>query len=48
MKIPGIMVTDAKSLRDHSNSTGEIPKHQTMIDLWVARTLVDAGAKSFR
>jgi hypothetical protein len=49
LKIPGVMVTDAKSLHDHLNSTGKIPKErQTMIDLLVARDLVEAGAVSLR
>ena len=42
--IPGILVTDAKSLYDHLNTTGKIPKEgQTMIDLLVARDLIEAG-----
>ena len=44
LKIPGIMVTDAKSLYDHLNTTGKIPKErQTMIDLLVARDLIEMG-----
>ena len=42
---PGILITDAKSLYDHLNTTGKIPKErQTMIDLLVARDLVESGA----
>ena len=45
MSTPGILITDAKSLYDHLNTTGKIPKErQTMIDLLVARDLVEAGA----
>ena len=41
---PGILATDAKSLYDHLNTTGKIPKErQTMIDLLVARDLIEAG-----
>ena len=37
LKIPGVMVTDAKSLFDHLRTTGSIPKErQTLIDLLVA------------
>ena len=42
LKIPGVMVTDAKSLYDHLNTTGSIPKERpTLIDLLVARDLVE-------
>ena len=42
LKIPGVMVTDAKSLFDHLRTTGSIPKErQTLIDLLVARDLVE-------
>ena len=42
--IPGILVTDAKSLYDRLTTTGKIPKErQTMIDLLVARDLIEAG-----
>jgi len=45
LTIPGILVTDAKSLYDHLNTTGKIPKErQTMIDLLVARDLIEANA----
>ena len=43
--VPGILITDAKSLYDHLNTTGKIPKErQTMIDLLVARDLIESGA----
>ena len=43
--VPGVLVTDAKSLYDHLNTTGKIPRErQTMIDLPVARDLVEAKA----
>ena len=42
---PGILVTEAKSLYDHLNTTGKIPRErQTMIDLMVARDLIEASA----
>ena len=42
---PGSLATDAKSLYDHLNTTGKIPKErQTMIDLLVARDLIEAGS----
>jgi hypothetical protein len=45
MVVPGILITDAKSLCDHLNTTGKIPKErQTMIDLLVARDLIGSGA----
>ena len=45
MLVPGILITDAKSLYDHLNTTGKIPKErQTMIDLLVARDLIESGA----
>ncbi len=40
MVVPGILITDAKSLYDHLNTTGKIPKErQTIIDLLVAKKL---------
>ena len=40
----GILVTDAKSLYDHLNTTGKIPKERrTMIVFLVARDLIEAG-----
>ena len=45
LKMPGIMVTEAKSLYDHLNATGSIPKErQTLIDLLVVRDLIDNNA----
>ena len=42
LKIPGILVTDARSLYDHLHCTGSIPKErQTLIDLLVARDLLE-------
>ena len=42
--IPGIMITNAKSLHENLNTTSSIPKErQTMIDLLVAQGLVEAG-----
>ena len=49
LKIPGIIVTDAKSLYDHLNKTGSIPtERQTLIDLLVARDLQDNRAITIR
>ena len=49
LKIPGILVTDAKSLYDHLSTTGSIPKErQTLIDLLVTRDLVENGAVELR
>ena len=40
MSVPGILITDAKSLYDYLNTTGKIPKErQIMIDLLVARAV---------
>ena len=45
LKIPGVLVTDARSLFDHINKTGSLPtERQTLIDLLVARDLVEANA----
>jgi hypothetical protein len=45
LTIPGILVTNAKSLYDHLNTTGKIPKERrTMTDLLVARDLIKANA----
>ena len=45
MVVPGILITDAKLLYDHLNTAGKIPKErQTMIDLLVARDLIESGA----
>ncbi len=43
------MITDAKSLYDHLNTAGKSPKErQTMIDLLVARDLIESGALTLR
>ena len=48
LKIPGIVVTDAKSLFDHLGKSGSIPtERQTLIDLLVARDLQENGAVKF-
>ena len=45
MKVPGGLVTDAKSLYDHLQSTGQMPaERQTMLDLMVARDHLESGA----
>jgi hypothetical protein len=45
LKVPGVLITDAKSLYDHLNTTGKVPKErQTLIDLLVARDLIETGA----
>jgi len=49
LKIPGILITDARSLYDHLNKTGSVPKEkQTLIDLLVARDLTEANALKLR
>ena len=48
LKIPGVIVTDAKSLFDHLGKSGSIPtERQTLIDLLVARDLQENGAVKF-
>ena len=45
LTIPGILVTNAKSLYDHLNTTGKTPKERrTRMDLLVARDLIKANA----
>ena len=45
LTMPGTLVTDAKSLYDHLNTTGRIPKErQNMIDLLLAWDLIEANA----
>ncbi len=45
LAFPGITITDAKSLYDHLNTTGKIPRErQTMTDPLVARDLIESGA----
>ena len=49
LRVPGILVTDARSLYDHLGKTGSVPKErQTLIDLLVARDLVEAGTVILR
>ena len=45
LKIPGIVITDAKSLFDHLSTAGSVPKQrQTLIDLLIARDLAEGKA----
>ena len=45
LKIPGALVTDAKSLYDHLTKIGSVPtERQTLIDLLYARDLHEHGA----
>jgi len=49
LKIPGVLITDAKSLFDHLGKTGSMPKErQTLIDLLTARDLVENHAVDLR
>ena len=49
LKIPGILVTDARSLHDHINKTGSLPsERQTLIDLLIARDLTEAKTITVR
>ena len=49
LKIPGLCVTDAKSLFDHLGKTGGVPKEKrTLIDLLTARDLVEQKAALLR
>jgi len=49
LKIPGILVTDARSLYDHINKTGSLPsERQTLIDLLIARDLTEAKTITVR
>ena len=49
LKVPGIIVTDAKSMFDHLGKSGSVPvERQTLIDLLVARDLHENGAVSLR
>ena len=48
LKVPGIVVTDAKSLFDHLGKSGPLPtERQTLIDLLVARDRQENGAVRF-
>ena len=43
--MPGVLITDAKSLFDHLHKTGSIPRErQTLIDLLSARDLLESKA----
>ena len=45
LRVPGILVTDAKSLYDHLHKTGSVPsERQTLIDLLIAKDLQEAAA----
>ncbi len=45
LNMPGLLVTDAKSLFDHLTKTGSVPtERQTLIDLRVARDLAEHGS----
>ena len=45
LTVPGFLVTDARSLYDHMHKTGSVPtERQTLIDLLIAKDLVEAGA----
>ena len=45
LKIPGLLVTDAKSMYDHLSKSGSIPtERHTLMDLLVARDLHEHGA----
>ena len=45
LKVPGLVVTDSKSMFDHLSKSGSIPtERQTLIDLLVARDLHEQGA----
>ena len=45
LKIPGYIVTDARSMYDHLSKSGSVPcERQTLIDLLVARDLHEQGA----
>ena len=49
LKVPGILVTDARSLYDHINKTGSLPsERQTLIDLLIARDLTEAKTITVR
>ena len=43
LKIPGVLLTDARSLYDHNNKTGSLPsERQTLVDLLIAPDLTEA------
>ena len=44
LKVPGFMVTNARSLFDHLGTTGQVPsERQTMLDLMVTREMLEAN-----
>ena len=43
LKIPGVLITDARSLYEYIYKTGSLPsERQTLIDLLIARDLTEA------
>ena len=49
LRIPGALVTDAKSLFDHMSEIGSLPvSRQTLIDLLVARDLIEQETIKFK
>lgn len=49
LKVPGALVTDAKSLYDHTSKIGSMPvSRQTLIDLLVAKDLIEQEAIKFK
>ena len=49
LKVPGFMVTDARSLFDHLGTTGQVPsERQTMLDLMVTREMLEANMFQLR
>ena len=49
LKVPGIMVTDARSVFDHLKKTGSIPtERQVMLDLLAAKEMVEEGEVKIR
>ena len=44
LRIPGYLVTDARSLYDHLTTTGSLPaEKQTMMDLLAAKEMIEQG-----
>ncbi|CAE8613639.1 unnamed protein product, partial [Polarella glacialis] len=49
LNVPGVMVTDARSLYDHLTTTGSIPsERQTMLDLLCAKEMIETAQVSIR
>ena len=49
LTVPGIMVTDARSVFDHLEKTGSIPtERQVMLDLLAAKEMVEEGEVKIR